>query len=1075
MKTAKKILAFVLSLAMFVTCVNVDLYNSMAVAETTTDGKVTITVNYVYESNQALLTQPYKAQVAKGSDFKKTIDVQSLLNYKVPVDKATVNKTGKLSDYAGKIDLDESNSTLTFNLSEVTEDLDIVLYYVAGTATYTVKHYYQNLENDDYAEPRIVTIAGDIDAYTDAIADSKHGYRCKGVPQYTIAADGTTIVEIYYDRIYYTVVFDVNGGVNGPEPIYAKYGTTFDSSTIQKPTRTGYNFSGWGVDDSKDVLSGMVIIENNITYTAKWDAGRTNADYTIVIWGQNADDDNYSYINSYGAWGNVGNKVKWDVDTPINHTHGEECYKPCDKEEHTHNDGCYSCTEHTHDKSCYAGVGDPVWFGSFGMPSNPSEGQVYVGRFDKYIYVNGTWYEYTGSTQSGQTAPTICEKTEHTHGDGNCVYGCSYSVEHTHTADCKMLDCTISTADKLMGSLHPGSDLWIYEKSDEVTVDADGSTVLNVYFKRKAFTLHFRRANSVTDNYGTITARWGQNIVDEYQKVVNEAGDSFWSEKSNAGSPWTVYVGIMPKRDIVYYLKTDSSSRKSTMTYYGENLNGQYEKIFSVTFNGTSYTVTVEDRYEFEGYTYDHGTAIGTNCSGAEFYYKRNKYNLDFYSKSKYEKDKTESVLYQKGLGEYDYVPTNKPDSVESDSVFAGWYLNPECTGEQYILNDHKMPANNVALYAKWVNARYTVKTYTDDSLSELYTYDGYTGVQEDIEKYKYATAPTDPKKTDFEFVGWFYKDEDGKEQAFSFTMNITKDYNLYPKWVESLYVEYKVHYYLDGTTTKLADDRVNSVYRGNTVTEKAKMGTELNLADSGKTYFLSHFEVLKNGTKEREGVSTSTSEQISLSGVEIIFYYKEATDVKYTVYYREGSETGKDLATPKQETTNFSTITEYPIEISGYECEQYSASIDLVADESKNVIIFVYNRKIADLTITKKGVADSDKNLTFMFKITAINDDGTNGRSIIVTVQGENSVTIKNLSLGKYKIEEISGWSWRYEFKSSNVDDLSSVELTADGKDVIITNERKNDHWLDDETSVDNIYKAGITQKFNPAKTEGE
>lgn len=103
------------------------------------------------------------------------------------------------------------------------------------------------------------------------------------------------------------------------------------------------------------------------------------------------------------------------------------------------------------------------------------------------------------------------------------------------------------------------------------------------------------------------------------------------------------------------------------------------------------------------------------------------------------------------------------------------------------------MPAHNVALYAKWVNGLYGVTTYTDETRRALYTYDGYTGIQENIEKYSLATEPTAPSRDGYVFVGWFYR-EDGVEKPFSFTMPITRDYELYPKFSEPQAVTYTVH-----------------------------------------------------------------------------------------------------------------------------------------------------------------------------------------------------------------------------------------------------------------------------------------
>ena len=142
---------------------------------------VTITVNYVYESNNAMVAQPYRAQIAKNTEFVKSIEVPKLLNYSIPSDLAE----GLSENVTLNQDADTKKYTLAFNINSAESDITVTLYYVAGTAKYTVYHYYQNLENDKYddEEPKIIELVGDIDAYTEAVANNKPGYHCKGIPQ----------------------------------------------------------------------------------------------------------------------------------------------------------------------------------------------------------------------------------------------------------------------------------------------------------------------------------------------------------------------------------------------------------------------------------------------------------------------------------------------------------------------------------------------------------------------------------------------------------------------------------------------------------------------------------------------------------------------------------------------------------------------------------------------------------------------------------------------------------------------------------------------------------------------------
>lgn len=1226
----KKVLALVLAVMMAVGC----FAGLGAGVDNAQSDTVTVTVNYVYDSNNSFVAQPYSAQLAKGDAFQMTVQAPKVLNYSVPVDKAEGLVPGQI-DYAEDA---AGNGAVTFNLASVDEDIVVNLYYVAGKTTYTVNHHYQNVDNDEYGEVQTVELTGDIDAYTEAVANSRPGFVCTGVPESTIAADGTTTVDIYYDRICYTVVFDVNGGINGPKPVYGKYGAPLTVS--QLPTRVGYTFAGWD-----EALTPT--IEGDKTYTAQWLPNEGNANYSIVFWGQNANDDEYSYLKSASAIGAPGDEVTWNSNTYIcdgAHTHGANCYKlTCTIPEHTHTDACgLSCT-HTHTAACYGATGAAA-----SVAKNPyyqycgtymKDGYViYVddngskGAGDKYyFFFGGQSYEIgktvydelkTGSqiasgsfknassifasndyyyvyAYSTTTTPGHCSHPSHT----DACYDCGITA-HTHSAlggSCYTLICTKqnhthTSSCKTMGSLAPDSKLWKCVRSDTVTIDADGTTVLNVYFDRNEFTLHFRRANSSTDNYGGITARWGASIHDRFNAISSKAGSNFWSENRYAYGPYTNYVGIMPTRDITYYLH-ESSGKKTVMTYYGEDLNGNYVQIFQVSFKGDGYTVTDEDRYQFEGYTYNHGTANGERCDDAEFYYNRNSYNLEFYSASKSVADKTNRVKYEQPLGSYDYTPTNKPANMEADAVFVGWYLNPECTGQPYDLASHKMPASNVALYAKWVNGLYTVRTFTDEDMQTLYTYDGYNGVQEKIIKYTTApVTPTAPTKDGYVFAGWFYKDADGSEQPFSFTMPITQNYDLYPKFTNKAVVSYTVHYYLAGTTTKLADDRVNSAMIGSSVTEKAKMGTELNLAEAGHTYFPD---------------KTSTSVVLNKADMEIIFYYEMDVKVPYTVKYVD--ETGRELLPDKVVSDNtFSIVTETYVPILNYTPKDFRITKELSRTE-ENVIVFVYtankytltydpnsgtmtdassvtytvndsivianaptrngyiftgwkldnavgnwdagiyNEKqaidagkygdltlvaqwqeravtidyvvvgpdgcgtvtpasesipvvtgsasgstaaassnnyrfigwysdarcthlvstdakfvptksgemwtamtfyakfdwnIADLTITKSGVAAADADQSFIFHITG------NGTDMYVTIKGNGSVTIKNLKVGTYKVEEVTSWSWRY----TPADGVQSVSiLNGQTNSVTFVNSRTNDNWLSAESSAVN------------------
>lgn len=1124
----KRILSLVLCAAML-------LSMCLFLGAGVTDGTYKVTVNYIYESDNSPVAQAAVLQVAEGETLTKEIAIPTQLNY-----------TPKLADDTPNgITLDVDNGLLKFDNFKPTGNVTVKVLYVAGNAEYTVNHYLQNLNDDEYTLDKPVKLTGSIDAYTDAVARLYPGFTAGEVQRSKIAADGTTVVSIYYKRNYYMVQFAANGGVNGPEPIYAKYDTTYNMP--EGPTKTGYDFAGWFDSDGKQVTKG--IVKANVTYTAHWTPKSNEAGVTVVYWGQNANDDEYSY---YGAAELANQKV--DGSLTWNDVKNLTAYT-CGLEEHAHTSDCKLTCAHAGSHalmlSCVGldnaqsvdpnsdGFGDKdarTHFEDNGLKQYlKKEGSVCkytngyggYGPWTKYeyfyfLYLNGQYYQITSelydSLKSGtgksvedgrdtyevyQVKPSACQ-----HKHTAACYSCG-KIEHTHSAACEK-----SLSAKM------DSSLWTYEKSDTVTVDAAGNTIMNVYYTRKEFTLHFRKKNSSNDDYGNIKARWGKNIEAEYNAIVEKAGSSFWSKTKNAGWNETIYytnyIGVMPRENSTYYNYPTSGNKKSTMTYYGDDLNGRYQQIFSVTFNrDDDYKVSDEDRYEFEGFTYDHGTANEELCDGAKFYYKRNTYSLNFYSASSSQSDKTANVKFQAPLGSYDYTPTSKPASVESDAEFAGWYLNPQCTGEQYDLSKHTMPSNNIALYAKWVNRSYTVTTYTDESLGTLYKYDGYDGWQS-VVKYAKGNAPTNPTRDGYVFVGWFYKDN-GTEKPFSFEMDITKDYNLYPKWSNEVNVNYTIKYVVEGTGTVLGTD-TGSARIGSSVTVKSK-------------YFAGYFPK-----------TTSTSVQIDQEGQVITLYYVPATEQTYTVKYVERvNGEPRDIAESVTKTTSDQQVVETAKDIEGFTPDQYQKTLELTAG-GENVVTFYYTKQVTikyvpleggsvtrdaetlirttgeaqgstatpndgykfvgwytneectgepvskeakfvpqqengvykgatyyakfeldvfDLTIKKDG-KDIDPNQIFVFHV--VSDD--NKTDMEVTVKGIGSVTIKGLPLGTtYTVTEETDWTWQYR------PDKSEEVITPSGDySVTFTNTYSKSNWL---TSFAEVINKWIDGKIDPIKVK--
>ena len=872
-----------------------------------------VVINYLFENNE-IVADPYTANLAAGSNFSATITFPVIQGYLPYLNEVQQNS----------IDL---------NYTYIDQDYTFNVVYKPTDVNYTVIHYQQNLDDDKYTEVERETKQGLTKSEVPEVKKNYEGFYALLYEKPTIAADGSTVVEVYYDRYYYLMNFDLDGGY-GVEPIYARYGTPIGN--VGTPTKAGYSFVGWNPK-----LPSTMPAESR-TYKAIWKADDT-AKVTVVFWGENADDEEYSYIKS----------VQISAKPETEYQYNENGNLICNKEEHPHTQSCYefTCTkeEHQHSVKCFSNVGSqhktPISGSNrpAGAPRDPQNGQVFTWKLGpvKAIYIDGIWYDYSGSESNGQIANTSCNKEEHSHTDytGECYDLQCGKEEHQHNSECYTEGAGLD------------KNLWNFVKSDKVTVAADGSSVVNVYYDRteKTLTFNYDYSNSNYRKTESITAKWGSDISEQYKKIAANAGSTFWSAKTGGGSPYTNYFGVMPQTSATYYNR-GTTGNNGTMTYWGQDLNGDYTvKLFEVTGVG-GYTVTDEDRYEFEGFTYDHGSSNGSDCGGAKFYYTRNSYTLTF--NDGFNDVKTESVKYQAPLSTYDGYAPAVPSAYEPGSVtFGGWYLNPECTGEEYKLNAHTMPADNVLLYAKWVPVTHTVEFYLDkaalDAGTKLSTHPDITVSHGS----KADPTPATPTNGSYTFVGWFYMDN-GVEKAFDFAnMPVNKDLKVYGKWSSNTLMPYTVYYKIQGIDTQIADPTTGSGLAGVTKTFEAKGGTELYAK-----YQEGYFPVTKSHSLTIDIEDTSkniyTFEYVAVPAVPYTVYYvttaEDAVGNKITL---DGVEYTM-VATTKQVNDNHkAVVTEQFAAVSGYLPDAYQKRLVVSVDENgnpdteHNVIIFYYTK----------------------------------------------------------------------------------------------------------------------------------
>ena len=268
----------------------------------------TVRINYVYADGSPA-RDPFVATYADGDEVSITVTNPNIDGF-VPM---TLNEG--VDDPSLLPDGGSEEAKTTFNYDSLHEDVTKTVYYIAGLTPYKVMYYKQNIYDDLYTRDYTVD-----SQYTDrygytgsnpTVLEEEHlfpGFKNLFHEPDSIAADGSTVFRVYYDREYYVVSFDLDKEGYGVEPVYAKYQSVYH---IGEPFRPGYTFVGWAqtdkdsyggtqgtdwnfIDEDGNVITEAQARQNcvkfsegtvpnhNTHYKAIWDP--TTTKYTLAYW-----------------------------------------------------------------------------------------------------------------------------------------------------------------------------------------------------------------------------------------------------------------------------------------------------------------------------------------------------------------------------------------------------------------------------------------------------------------------------------------------------------------------------------------------------------------------------------------------------------------------------------------------------------------------------------------------------------------------------------------------------------------------------------------------------------------------
>lgn len=345
-----------------------------------------IRINYVFEDGTTQAANPWTAKLAAGSSYSATVVSPAIVGY--APDQASVN----------------------VEVTNIDGDVKYTVTYKPSEVNYTVRHYVQNTVDDGYTLVDTATGKAFTHALVSSLGDLSNKYEgCYSLlydDTVRIAADGSTVIDIKYDRYYYLLNFDLDGGY-GVEPIYARYGAPVSVGT---PAKAGYIFAGWDSELPKTVPA------HNDKFKATWTEDK--AGFTVVFWYENADPE-------------TDGTYKYSV---------AGTYEPADVASGTQvSSGDYMSESFTGRDDAH-----------FTYNADKAETVTVAGDGSTVLNVYFTRNSYTLTFPDCGTKELNCGKVEHTHSSACCKYGgtslshwghskkcCTLGLsEHTHSNSC---------------------------------------------------------------------------------------------------------------------------------------------------------------------------------------------------------------------------------------------------------------------------------------------------------------------------------------------------------------------------------------------------------------------------------------------------------------------------------------------------------------------------------------------------------------------------------------------------------------------------------------------------------------
>ena len=590
------------------------------------------------------------------------------------------------------------------------ENVTITGSFTANSNTeYTVRHHFQNILDDAYdADTAMLseTLSGTTDTLTAAAAKTVAGFTAQSFQQKNIAGDGSTVVDIYYNRNSYTVTYAVTGTVD-PNPNYKQADYRFGQNVAAEAAaaKAGYDFIGWANEPA-------VMPANDVTATGYFVA-RTDTAYQVQHYKQNLEDDGFTLAETEELTGktdtiataNPKTYTGFMLDRTVEGTVASG---------NIAGDGSLVLklyyTRNSYDVT-YAYTGT-VPTGASALPEKATV--KYGAPVTVAEAATAPGYTFSGWSRNDFTMPA--ENVTIT-GSFTANSNTEYTVRHhfqnilddAYDADTAMLSETLSgTTDTLTAAAAKTVAGFTAQSFQQKNIAGDGSTVVDIYYNRNSYGVSYRYLNTPAGASALpagASYRFGAAVT--VAEAATAPGYTF--------SGWSTGDFTMPAQDVeITGSFTANGDTAYTVEHYQQNLAGDgYDLVEADTehLTGETDTTATANPKTYTGFTFDEsveGTVASGNIAGdgslvLKLYYTRNSYEVSYAYTGTVPADA--SALPEKAAVKYGASVTVAEAATAKGHTFSGW-----STG------DFTMPAQDVEITGSFTANPYnvTVEYYFD-------------------------------------------------------------------------------------------------------------------------------------------------------------------------------------------------------------------------------------------------------------------------------------------------------------------------------------------------------------------------